>query len=289
MKGVNFVKSIQYRFKPRILLRATNITSKLIDVRNSKASPQKITMLFPLKSLMMVSILALCISSCVPYKSIVNYSQSELMDGDTSAITNYTPLTVQVDDILIIGVSSGKQNETSDFGAAEYLVNSDGTIDFPLEGSIEVEGKTIVEVKNDLKERLGKYFVATPVITVRLGNFRINVNGEVASPGNFSVSGEKLNMIEAITMAGDFTDYSRRDKILVIREIDNKRTFGYVDFNAVDVMESPFFYLKQNDVVYVSPTRRKTGTVRNSQDRLLPYVTATTSVLLFLTFIFNLR
>jgi polysaccharide export outer membrane protein len=138
------------------------------------------------------------------------------------------------------------------------------------------------EAKAKILTLLDPYFETLPIVNLRLLNFRISVNGEVNGPGTFTIPNERVTIIEAVTMAGDFTSYSRRDSVLIVREADGVRTFGYVDFNSADVFTSPYFYLHQNDVIYIRPEKTKIGTVRDPATRVLPWVTTVVSVTAFI-------
>lgn len=232
-----------------------------------------------------VPMLLCSIVGCVPYKSLVNFDETPI-PREPKKITNYTPLTIQVNDILSIGINSLEAEVVEVFNESDalgYLVANNGTIDFPLIGEVELQGMTIEEAKEKMLEKLSKYFVKNPGISMAISNFKILVNGEVRSPGTFNVSNERLSVMDAITLAGDFTPYSRRDSILIIREVNGIRSFGYVNFNRIDILESPYFYLRQNDVIYVKPEKRITGTVRDKETKYLPWVTAGVSLILLIT------
>ena len=236
--------------------------------------------------------LLLSTSSCVTYPSLLNYQQAPRLPIDPQNISNFEPLTIQANDILQIRISSssdlaiqpfsmgGGTNEEGQGGSSydEFLVNSEGNIEFPTLGTIAVKGLTTESIKNQLLDRLNPYFEEPPIVQVQLTNFRVNVNGEVARPGSFTVNNGRLTIIEALTMAGDFTPYSRRDSVLIIREENGLRSFGYVDFYSAEVFESDYFYLQQNDVVYVQPQKTKVNSVRDPSSRFLPWVTAFVSL-----------
>ena len=245
------------------------------------------------------------LSGCVSYSSLLNYHTIPDLADEGHDITNYDPLHVQANDILYIEVASeemesarlfNKSSSTTAGGGVStqsillsgYLVAEEGTIDFPLLGKIMLAGLPLDAAREVLVEKLRVYFVKDPVVTIRLLNFNVNVNGEVSSPGSISVATERITAIEAITQAGDFTPYSRRDSILVIREFDGQRKFGYLDFNSSDVMKSPYFYLQQNDVIYVQPEKRKLGTVRDKEARYLPWISAATGFIAFVISVISL-
>lgn len=242
--------------------------------------------------------LILLLSNCNSYENFLNYNEYPLLSDETQAITNYKPLKIQANDILRIRISStdinavrpftisGASNDTEGGGInfEEYLVNSNGNIDFPTIGKIKLQGLEIEEAQAKIQGELASYFKELPIVQVRLTNFKVNVNGEVSSPGSFQVNNNRFTIIDAVTMAGDFTRYSRRDSILIVREVNGIREFGYVDFNSPDIFASPYFYLQQNDVVYVRPRKAVVNSVKDSSGRILTWVSAGIS---FFTFIFT--
>lgn len=227
-----------------------------------------------------------CLVGCTSYESLVNYNESPLIPKEPQSITNYKPLRIQPNDILRIQVISTNPAATQPFnlssegsgGLGGYLVNSDGFIDFPTIGKIELQGLSIEEVKDTIASLLAPYFEEVPIIQVRLANFKVSVNGEVSNPGSFNVVNDRLTVIDALTLAGDFTSYSSRDSILVIREQSGLRTFGYVSFTSSDLFNSEYFYLQQNDVLYVRPARTKVNSVRDPSTRFLPWISAIASL-----------
>jgi len=246
-----------------------------------------------MKSFMYLIVL-LCViglTSCVTHQSLLNFSESPRIPTSPQAINNYNPIRIQQSDILQIRLSSANASAILPFSTAgmdsdnsqaaafeEYLVNSDGAINFPTLGKISVKGLTIEEANEKIQGLLKPYFEQEPLLQVRLSNFQVNVNGEVNSPGALRVRNERLTILEAVTMAGDFTNFSQRDSILVIRENDGVRNFGYVNFNSAELFNSPYFYLQQNDVVYIPPTKIKVGTVRDPASKFLPWVSSLVSV-----------
>lgn len=141
-----------------------------------------------------------------------------------------------------------------------YLVDVEGNIDFPILGKIHVEGLTRKQFIEQLKTRMiEEDLIKDPVITVEFMNARISVIGEVNRPGSYALSGERLTLLEAIGMAGDLSIYGKRDRVAVIRENGNERTIAYHDLRSADLFTSPYYYLQQNDIVYVEPNKARAG------------------------------
>ena len=138
----------------------------------------------------------------------------------------------------------------------QYLVNNQGEIDFPVLGKLKVGGMTKNEAESMIREKLQPYLKETPIVTVRMANYKISVLGEVNKPGTFTVSNEKVNVLEALAMAGDMTVYGVRDNVKLIREdAQGKREIIMLDLTKSDLVLSPYFYLQQNDILYVTPNK----------------------------------
>ena len=141
-----------------------------------------------------------------------------------------------------------------------YLVDTNGNIDFPILGEIHVEGLTRMQLTELIKNKLIEGdLIKDPIVTVQFLNFKISVMGEVGRPGSFTISGDRITLLEALSMAGDLTIYGRRDRVGVIRENNGKRTILFHDLRSVDIFNSPCYYLQQNDIVYVEPNKAKSG------------------------------
>lgn len=141
-----------------------------------------------------------------------------------------------------------------------YLVDTNGNIDFPILGQIHAEGLTRMQLTELIKNRLIEGdLIKDPIVTVQFLNFKISVMGEVGRPGSFTISGDRITLLEALSMAGDLTIYGRRDRVGVIRENDGKRTILFHDLRSAEIFNSPCYYLQQNDIVYVEPNKAKSG------------------------------
>lgn len=141
-----------------------------------------------------------------------------------------------------------------------YLVDTNGDIDFPILGKLHVAGLSRLELRDLIKKKLisGDY-IKDPVVTVQFLNYKVSVMGEVARPGSFTITGDRITLLEALSMAGDLTIYGRRDRVAVIREENGKRTILFHDLRSSDIFTSPCYYLQQNDIVYVEPNKAKAG------------------------------
>ena len=139
-----------------------------------------------------------------------------------------------------------------------YLVDGNGDIDFPILGKLHVAGLTRLQLTDMIKQRLiDEDLIKDPIVTVQFLNYKVSVMGEVNRPGSFNISGDRITLLEALSMAGDLTIYGRRDRVAVIREKDGKRTILMHDLRSSDIFNSPCYYLQQNDIVYVEPNKAK--------------------------------
>lgn len=159
-----------------------------------------------------------------------------------------------------------------------YLVNQDGDIVFPILGRLHVAGMTHRELAEMLEQRLiSEGYITDPVVTVRLLNFKVSILGDVAHPTQLHIDGERVTIFEALSMAGDLTIYGQRRNVTVVREENGTRTIGTLDLSSKDVFTSPYYYLHQNDMVYVEPNkRRKRDSSRDPM--VLPVLSTVTSI-----------
>ena len=221
-------------------------------------------------------LLVVSAASCSTYKKI-NYIQDAQLDTALTMIANQGIL-IQPMDMISIVVSSrapelariynlpvvtyqaGSESSVSNFNQRliGYSVDNDGNIQFPELGTIHVAGLNRWQLAELIREKLSS-LVKDAVVTVQFMNFKISVTGEVTSPGVFDISGDKITIFEAISLARNLTIYGRRDGVYVIREQNGSRTIYQVDLRTVDMFNSPAYYLQQNDVVYVEPNKVRAG------------------------------
>lgn len=156
-----------------------------------------------------------------------------------------------------------------------YVVDSNGDIKFPMLGQIHVEGMTTEQLAGYLTEEISKE-VKDPIVKVELVNFKVSVLGEVRMPGTITIPGERVSILDALGQAQDMTEYGDRSNVLVIREENGKATYHYINLNKSDVMTSPYYFLRQNDVVVVSPNKvRQDNSKYNNNNAYKLQVTST--------------
>lgn len=147
-----------------------------------------------------------------------------------------------------------------------YVVDADGNIQFPVLGDVHIAGMTIGEVRKLLEQKISDD-VQDPVVKVSFDNYVVNVAGEVKEPQQLIINRPRFSVLDALSAAGDLTPYGRRDNVLVIREgVDGKRTSTRLDLTKADIFESPYFYLQQNDYIYVEPTHVREDNAEYNQN-----------------------
>lgn len=213
----------------------------------------------------------LFLDACTHKKNLI-YFQGNL--PTTESNKNYNPI-LKTDDLISITVMGMDELATKPFnlpltiinqgvggynqGAPTppgYLIDPEGNIDFPVIGKIKLSGLTRSAAIDLIKEQL-KPYLSNPTILLRILNYKITVLGEVRNPGTFTIPNERVTLPEAIGIAGDLQITGVRNNVLVIRDVDGKKTETRVDLTKKEVFSSPAFYLQQNDVVYVEPNRAK--------------------------------
>lgn len=181
-------------------------------------------------------------------------------DQLTITVSSTNPTAATQFNLAVSANNSGVLSSNTNSTLLPYLVENDGTILFPIVGRLKVEGLTKLECQQLITEKIRPFFSSneTPIVTVRLSSYRVTVLGEVARPSVISVATEKISILEALASAGDLTIYGKRDNIIVIRE-DNKgeKAIHRINLNDANVINSPYYYLQQNDVVYVEPNSTK--------------------------------
>jgi len=137
-----------------------------------------------------------------------------------------------------------------------YLIDGNGEIDFPVLGKIALAGLTRSEAVDLLKSKLASY-IAKPTVNIRILNYKVTVLGEVRNPGTFTIPNEHVTLLEALGIAGDLLITGVRKNVIVIRDVDGKKTETHIDLTTKEIFNSPVYYLQQNDIVYVEPNRAK--------------------------------
>ena len=171
-----------------------------------------------------------------------------------------------------------------------YLVDNQGVIDYPVLGRIKVGGLTKSECEAMIHDKIKPYLNANenPVVTVQMSSYSISVLGEVNHPGSFQVSREKINILEALAQAGDLTIYGVRENVKLIREdATGKKQIYRVNLNDANLLTSPYYYLQQNDIVYVEPNKVKAKNSTIGQSTTL-WISATSILISMASLLYNI-
>ena len=246
------------------------------------------------------------LSSCGPRRNLVYLSDLADTSAYSMQISNLVEPRIQHGDILGITVSNVDPETSNLFNkgilpvlnapvtaasnpaqpAGEgYLVDKDGNINFPSVGKINLVGLTLEEATDKVTAVIGR-LVKTPIVNLKFLNFKITVIGEVNKPGVFNVQNNRINVLEALGLAGDMTIYGRREDVWVMHEENGTRKITHVNLNTKSVLQSPAFYLRQNDVVYVKPDKLKEKQARTDTKTLSIIVAAATVITVIVSRLF---
>ena len=230
-----------------------------------------------IQSLFIAGLCALLLSACSSYKKVPYLQDADLVSSLQKELPMYDAK-IMPKDLLTITVNTTDPEAAAPFNLTvqssvnvarstsliqqptlqQYLVSNEGTIDFPVLGRLQVSGLTKSEAENLIRQKLGAYLKETPIVTVRMTNYKISVFGEVARPGMFTINNEKVNIFEALALAGDLTIWGMRDNVKLIREdAEGQREIIDLNLNKADIVTSPYYYLQQNDILYVTPNKTK--------------------------------
>ena len=240
------------------------------------------------KYLLFAVILSLSFTSCLSYKDLINFRSGEekaptLINLSKQDILNQADIKLQSNDVLGIivaspdGVLATPYNIVSGQAGAQtlsptspttYLINNEGFIELPTLGKIKAVGLTTKELREEIFNRVSKELV-NPSVNVRLINFKISVLGEVEHPGTIQIENERITILEALAKVGDFTPFSDRRHVMVIREKNSVREIGELNLKDTQFFSSPYYYLQQNDVIYIEPMKGKVAQIQQPINQYL--------------------
>lgn len=231
---------------------------------------------FPMKKLLFFLLIISLVTSCKPKQNMIYMSNNNFQQEVSQA--RYEGLRIQEGDMLEIIVTAlddlavkpfnrttmqktgeeGNAGGNARLGDNQYQVTSDGYISFPVLGNVYCKGMTKQQLKTELDSRL-KQYLTDPVVTVRHLNFNISILGDVGSPGQKTSSTERLNIFQALALAGDMRDSANRTNVKLIRysEESGKDITYNLDLSETSIVNSPYYYLQQNDILYVEPDKNK--------------------------------
>lgn len=216
-------------------------------------------------SIYIILILSLLTTSCMSKKK---YYYLQGTQDFKNVSVNYEPI-IQNDDKISIIVSSNEVEAAAPFNliattnlqdasiGMTYLVDNKGNIEFPVIGTLSVAGYSLNELEAMLKKKLSVYFKNPPVVNIVITNFKVTVLGEVKSPGIKAFTNHRVTILEALGAAGDLTVFGKRNNVLIVRDFQGIKSFNRIDLTKADLVSSPFYYLDQNDVIYVEERKAK--------------------------------
>ena len=241
--------------------------------------------------------------SCASPKDILLFQDIERLTEYSEAQRNNP--TIREDYLLIITVSapdmeavrpynllietrpmySSTYNLSSNSQQQSYLVDSEGNIEFPILGRQKVAGMTRAELVDHLRKLISRD-VRDPIVNVRIVNYKVTILGEVSRPGTYTIDGERITLPEALGLAGDMTIYGKRDNIIILREVDGKKDHRIIDLTTIESLNSDYYYLKQNDVVYIQPNEAQIQSSKFNRNASV-YVSVASLLLSVLVLIFK--
>lgn len=215
-------------------------------------------------------VLAATVTSCKAPQSLAYFENADSLKTVGTTALDYA-VKIRPADELIITVNSIVPEATAAYNLSStpqnqtYVVDTDGEITMPVIGKIHAAGMTTKGLGDYLTEKISKE-VDSPVVRVQLANFRVNVLGEVKRPGAIEAKSERFTIFDALAAAEDMTEYGERTNVMVIREENGQRAYHRVNLKDAKIVDSPYYYLQQNDVVYVEPNQIKAGNAKYSQN-----------------------
>jgi len=238
-------------------------------------------------------------TSCVSNKKIAYFQ--DIQNSNQAQLSNaaaFTEPVIQSDDILSINIftlnpQSGAivnqasatpilgGNASTSSAASQvtgFLVDKNGEIELSLVGKIKVAGLTTYEARELIRDKVSVIY-QQPNVQLRFANFKVSVLGEVTSPSAYTLPNEKVTILDALSLAGDLTIYGRRENVLIVRDNNGKKEYARLDLNSSEIFNSPFYYLKQNDVVYVEPNKRKVSASNSAQIQTISVIASVLSVI----------
>lgn len=237
-----------------------------------------------LQHILIAAAVSVMMASCTTSKTVLPYFTdiSQVSEGSFES-ENYSP-EIKPDDELMITVNSLKPEASAIYNLPlsnpakstslyktttpqqqTYIVNADGDINFPILGKLHVAGMTVEALQEELTKRISED-VDDPMVTVLLINFRVVVGGEVKQPRSIEVTRSRYSILDALADAGDLTEYGERSNVLLVREENGERKFVHLDLNSSETLTSPYFFLRQNDYIYVEPNKVRQANSKYNQN-----------------------
>lgn len=244
------------------------------------------------------------ITSCISTKN-VPYFQDISLDEQSQLINTakFTEPIIQSDDILSVSVFTiddktnmivnqvGSQAISTNIGqvanlgatppTSGFLVDKNGELDLSLIGKVKVLGLTTFQARDLIKDRAAIVY-QNPNVQVRFANFKVTILGEVARPASYVIPNEKVSVLDALGLAGDLTIFGKRENVIVIRDNNGKKEFARLNLNSKEIFNSPYYYLKQNDVLYIEPNSGKAASLNTARTQTIALIGTALTVLITL-------
>ncbi|MFW0714243.1 polysaccharide biosynthesis/export family protein [Pedobacter sp. N23S346] len=248
-----------------------------------------------------ILLVAFCFTtSCVSNKKIAYFQDIQTVNqAQLENATKFTEPIIQPDDILSINVFTlnpqngvvvnqaasnnilgGSANTSATAQQVSgFLVDKNGDVELSLIGKVKVAGLTTYEARELIREKAAVVY-KEPNVQLRFANFKVSVLGEVNAPSAYTLPNEKVTILDALSLAGDLTIYGRRENVLIVRDNNGKKEFARLDLNSSEIFNSPYYYLRQNDVVYVEPNKRKVSASNSAQIQTVSVLASVLSVII---------
>ena len=250
--------------------------------------------------------ISIALSSCASNKKIAYFQDIQTVNQaklENAAL--FTEPIIQTDDVLSINIFTlnpqssaivnqaattpalgGSTNNSLSTQNTGFLVDKNGDVEMALVGKIRVAGLTTFQAKELIKQKVGVFY-QQPNVQLRFTNFKVSVLGEVNAPSTYTLPNEKVTILDALSLAGDLTIYGKRENILIVRDNDGKKEFARLDLNSSEIFNSPYYYLRQNDVIYVEPNKARVSANNAAQIQILGIVTSVVSALILVVTAFR--
>ncbi|CAM3758963.1 polysaccharide biosynthesis/export family protein [Mucilaginibacter galii] len=226
-------------------------------------------------------------SAAVTRLADIKYTEPKILPDDILSINIQTvdPAATQTltqGNVQNSAIGATSTGSTGGQTIAGYLVDNQGNVEMPVLGKIKISGLTSEQARNLIREKAAQYY-KNPTVNLRFANFKITILGEVSKPGTYVVSNEKVNILDALGLAGDLTIYGKRENVVLIRQHDDgSRQLIRLDLSKSEVLNSPYYFLKQNDYLYVESSKSKIVASDAIQNRNISIITAITASLVSL-------
>lgn len=237
--------------------------------------------------------------SCISTQNVPYFKDISDTSKPVSVVMSaYNDPIIQIDDILSVNIQTIdpqasapiSQSNIANLSATSstlppmpsstgYLVDKEGTISIPLLGTIKVAGLTTAKARKVILTKAEEFY-KSPTVQVRYENFKVTILGEVQRPSSYAIPNERITVLDALGLAGDLTIYGRRENIMLIRDSLGSKQFIRLNLNSTELVKSPYFYLKQNDVLYVEPNKAKIATTDAAKAKTLTIIATALSVLI---------